>query len=140
MKLEVKVHIARDRRHGASRRFVTGLAALIMASLLAGLSVSAGADASSRNVAKGQLVGGIVLRGRVPGGASAHRYQRGLVRVIRDGRVVARERVRTDHRYHFRLRPGLYDIVAHTKWGKCEGGARVRAGHTTNANAYCVFH
>jgi hypothetical protein len=87
----------------------------------------------------GWLVGGITYTGRVPSG-SASRYQPGRVRVIRDGRVVAHVRVRRNHRYRFTLRPGDYKIVGHTKWGNCTGRAHIRAGHTTHANAYCVFH
>lgn len=87
----------------------------------------------------GRLVGGIVLRGRAPRGA-ANRYQQGWVRVAHRGHVAARHWVGANHRYHFRLAGGRYQIEAHTKWGKCIGVARIHARKTTEANAYCVFH
>lgn len=85
---------------------------------------------------RGTLVGGIVYTGT----RSQARYQPGVVQVTHDHHVVAHRKVGRNHLYRFRLAPGTYGIVGHTKRGNCTGSARVRAGHTTHANAYCVFH
>ena len=104
-------------------------------------SGSAGARTRTRagldgNGANGQLVGGIVFTGL----ATHHGYQPGLVRVTRHGHVVARRRVRRHQLYRLRLAPGSYGIDAQTKRGDCTGSASIQTGHTTHANAYCVFH
>jgi hypothetical protein len=88
---------------------------------------------------KGHLVGGIVFTGRAPRG-SARRYQAGWVRVTRSGHTVARKYVDRNEKYRFMLSPGTYKLVARTKNGTCTSHARVRAGHTTDSNTYCLFH
>jgi hypothetical protein len=59
---------------------------------------------------------------------------------MRNQRIVAHQHVKRNHRYHFTLSTGTYNIVAQTFWGKCVGAARIRPSRTTSANAYCVFH
>jgi hypothetical protein len=88
----------------------------------------------------GGLVGAIVFRGRVPRGASKHRYHRGWVEVGQQGHLVAKQWVKAGHRYHFALSPGPYDIAGYTRWGTCRGTVQVPPDRTIRRNVYCVFH
>jgi hypothetical protein len=88
----------------------------------------------------GRLVGAIVFSGRVPQGAAKNRYQRGWVVVSQHEHRVAKQWVKVNHKYHFALAPGTYDIAGHDRWGNCRDTAQIRAGHTIDQNVYCTWH
>lgn len=126
------------------RHLVSGLAsALLIGAAAGGAAGSAIGQSVPPPPLKGRLVGGIVFTGRVPSGSTSG-YQSGVVRIWHDisqnGRVVARQRVRRNRKYHFRLVPGRYTIVAHTRYGNCIHRALVEEEQTTHQNVYCVFH
>jgi hypothetical protein len=97
------------------------------------------AVASSQR-ASGRLVGAIVFSGNVPPSAGENRDHRGWVEVGQHGHLVARQRVKINHQYHFTLAPGAYDVAGYTRWGACRATAQIKAGQTTHQDAGCTWH
>jgi hypothetical protein len=112
------------------------------AAMLLGAFASFGAASShsSMSVHPGRLVGGIVFSGRVPRSAGKSRYHRGWVEVGQHGHLVAKQWVKTNHRYHFTLAPGTYDVAGYTRYGVCRNSATIHSSHTTHVNVGCVWH
>lgn len=90
--------------------------------------------------ASGGLVGAILFTGNVPRRARHHRYHRGWVEVGQHGHLVAKQWVKTGHKYHFRLTPGPYDIAGYTRWGICRGNVQIPPDRTIHQNVYCGWH
>src|SRR5262245_50449333 len=94
---------------------------------------------------KPTLTGGIRFYGRVPPGYTASGYQRGLVQILRHGRVVASAHLSQGQGYGFVLTPGAYNIRT---WGNATPSyppcpltpVTIRAGRTARANVSCEFH
>jgi hypothetical protein len=122
----------------------TTLAATLLA--VVGLFiVGVGFGATVHSTAKGTLTGGIIFTGRIPPGYAKTGYQRGLVQMLRGGKVVARARLAQGQAYRFALSPHKYKIRT---WGNAKPPyppcplviVRIRAGHTTRAIVTCTFH
>jgi hypothetical protein len=109
----------------------------------AGAALLAGCGASS---GRGTLTGGIRFVGRIPQGYTSTGYQRGLVQIVRGGKVVASAHLAQGQGYRSALSPGRYKIQTPgntppgSTYPPCTQGVKISAGRTVNTNVYCSFH
>jgi hypothetical protein len=123
------------------RRFVVGVLAVGIAAVMAGC----GASATPTLTSKPTLTGGIRFYGRVPPGYTATGYQRGLVQILRGGKVVASAHLAQGQGYRFALKAGTYQIRT---WGNAKppyppcplASVTIRVGHASHTNVSCGFH